>query len=387
MRTTTGTYTKGGVTYNYSVTYPNVMAFIYSRHLYVKLAITDANDDPVVGRRIQVTMQPTFLSGYEYRYTDANGEVMVDVARMMQIVTDNVRAEFNLNYATAVALWGASARVVGLYDSGTQIALLSLEAYNGADDMGDCWLKTSADEPMRLRWFKNYPFTFDFPNVDEVTLKKDGGTQSVVSWAQQTSSLHYPMQRVSASEVTALDNTTGVAKLTASGWCYIDKDGTLQTNQAYRLNLEVCDCDYDTGKVYLRWLGKHGEIFYWLFNRHSEAEQVTHERSRRAMVPNWRDTYGLLDSESVDNYDAAKTLTVYSGKVDKHYYDILRSLVKSPIVDMLTSLDTITTPTWTRVVIDGGTYAETLKAPDIRDNTSRQLVFNIILPKEGGVTL
>ena len=54
---------------------------------------------------------------------------------------------------------------------------------------------------------------------------------------------------------------------------------------------------------------------------------------------------------------------------------------------MLTSLDTITTPTWTRVAIDGGTYAETLKAPDIKDNTSRQLVFNIILPKEGGVTL
>lgn len=382
MRTTTGTYTKGGVTYNYTITYPNVIAFIYSRHLYATLTITDTSDDPVVGRRIRFAMV-----GSEFRDTDVNGEILIDMARLVQIATNNVRSEFNLDYSTPVVLWKSILRDFTFYDEEIAIATLYIDTYNGADDLGDCWLKTTAAEPMRLRWFKNYPFTFDFPNVAQINLRKDGGDVAVVSWAQQSSGTNYAMQRVSASEVTALSSTTNVARLTANGWCYIDKYGALQSPQPYRLNLEVCDCDYDADKVYLRWLGKHGEIYYWMFNRHSEAEQVAHEKSLRAMIPNWRDTYGLLDSETVDNYDASKVLTVYSGKVDKHYYNILRSLVKSPIVDMLTSLDTITTPTWTRVAVDGGTYAETLKAPDIKDNTSRQLVFNIILPKEGGVRL
>ncbi|MBQ2299198.1 MAG: hypothetical protein II278_07470, partial [Bacteroidaceae bacterium] len=73
MKKLNGTFVTGGVTYNYEAVMPESLIFIYSRHVYSYIKITDENGKGVEGLRVQqVIMGSTTMAGNnkEYRYTN-----------------------------------------------------------------------------------------------------------------------------------------------------------------------------------------------------------------------------------------------------------------------------------------------------------------------------
>lgn len=336
MRTATGTYTVGTTTYKYEVTMPEAIVFTHSNHIYLKVKITDTNDAAVSDHRIQITTNPTWF-GYEFRYTDANGELTVDMARVMQIITDNVKSEFNIDYANAVTLCQSLVRNIQLYDKGVQFYNIRVEAFNGADSVGDCWMNTAVNGRRLLRWFKNYPFTFDMPNLNEVSLTVDEGTAAVTEWPQATAGARlYSMQRANPARINALSAATKNFEVTTL-WYAFDEVGVLQSNRGNTVRVEIDNRAYDKNTVYLRWLGEHGEIYYWPFYRFQQQRDIKLTKHKRAMISDLYDDNGLLDTEYLNNSEETATLTVYSEFVDKTFFDMIMTIVRSPFVDMLVS--------------------------------------------------
>lgn len=336
MRTATGTYTVGGTTYKYEVTMPEAIVFTHSNHIYLKVRITDGNDDAVADRQIQITTNPNWF-GYEFRYTNANGELTVDMARVIQIITDNVKDEFNIDYNDAVTLCQSLIRNIQLYDKGVQFYNVRIETFNGADSVGDCWMNSAVKGARRLRWFKNYPFTFDFPNLDEVTLSVDGAEAAVSQWPLATAGMRvYAMQRANPVLISAVSSAAKSIDISAL-WYAFDAEGVLQSNMTNRLHVDVDSRPYNKNAVYLRWLGEHGEIYYWLFHRFQQQRDVKLTKNRRTMISDLYDDYGLLDTEQITDSKETATLTVYSEFVDKTFVDMIMTVVRSPFVDMLVS--------------------------------------------------
>ena len=384
MRTSTGTYTKSEDTYYYSVIYPEAIVFAHSRHAYIKINILDNDSFPESALALAFrVIHPNGSQFTETRYTDASGNLTIDIARILQIMTDNVKDEMNFDYENEITLRPGSDMKVRIYDGSVQVVEITFDLYNGADDIGDKWWN-SVHGKRKLKWFKNYPFTFDFPNVSEVNYQRDNGIiVADSSWQQGQTSLTYGIQRVSALN-TILSLATQCVDIWTP-WYGFDEEGVLQsfTN---RVSLEIDNQTYDKRKIYLRWIGKHGEVFYWLFDRHSLTEDVSREMSRRAMTPNWRDDNGLLDGDVIDGYDVEREMVVYSGMLDKGYYDLVHSVVDSPVVDILMN-DDLTDPLWNRVSVKGGSYTESLKYPALSSDRNKQVVLTLALPKKGGISL
>lgn len=441
MRTQTGTYTIGGVTYNYAVEAPDEMIFIHSRRLQIKLTITraapasgggtaereeegggtavsdgeeertatgqeqgsqertDGQEEraaatPVANRRVQVTTFPTFMRGYDFRYTDANGCLTVDIGRMMQVVTDNVAQEPDIDYRTVggVVLSKASRRHIRFYDGGTAICNIAFDAHNGADDIADCWEDNSIGGPRRLKWFKSYPFTFDFPNVTQEVLRRDGGNTSIGAHTHITTTLTNAVQRVIPANIAGLAaarRTIDIASAADDGFCF-NRLGVLTAGRN-RVFIEIDAQPYDTRKVYLRWLGKHGELFYWLFNRQYVEDSVSSETYDTA---GGAVSYDLLTGIADDGVTAIKAasrrLAVHSGLLNGHYYRLVRSVMSSPVVDMLAHHnygDERTYPLWRRVTIEAKKSSEIVRHPDTQGNASRELTLVIDIPGQEAAVL
>lgn len=444
MRTQTGTYTIGGVTYNYAVEAPDEMIFIHSRRLQIKLTITraapasgggtaereeegetpavseeertateqeqgsqeqglqertDGEEEraaatPVANRRVQVTTFPTFMRGYDFRYTDAQGSVTVDIGRMMQVVTDNVAQEPDIDYRTGggVVLSKASRRYIRFYDGGTAICNIAFDAHNGADDIADCWEDNSIGGPRRLKWFKSYPFTFDFPNVTEAAIRRDGGNTSIGAHTHITTTLTHAVQRVIPANISGLAaarRTIDIASAADDGFCF-NRRGVLTAGRN-RVFIEIDAQPYDTRKVYLRWLGKHGELFYWLFNRVSVEDTVSSETYDTGGGTRAYDNFtGVAYAGTADFKSSERRLTVHSGMLDAHYYRLVRSVMSSPVVDMLAHHnygDERTYPLWRRVTIEAKKSSEIVRHPDTQGNASRELTLVIDIPGQEAAVL
>lgn len=413
MRTQTGTYTIGGVTYNYAVEAPDEMIFIHSRRLEIKLTITRAAtgtkqgsqertdgeeeraaETPVSNRRVQVTTFPTFMRGYDFRYTDAQGSLTVDIGRMMQVVTDNVAEEPGIDYRTSggVVLSKASRRFIRFYDGGTVICNIAFDAHNGADDIADCWEDNSIGGPRRVKWFKSYPFTFDFPNVTQAAIRRDGGNTSIGAHTHITTTLTNAVQRVIPANIAGLAaarRTIDIASAADDGFCF-NRLGVLTAGRN-RVFIEIDAQPYDTRKVYLRWLGKHGDLFYWLFNRQYVEDSVSSDVFETAGGSvSYDPSTGIADDGVTEIKTASRRLAVHSGLLNGHYYRLVRSVMSSPVVDMLVYYDSGNNkdaPLWRRVRIEAKKSAESVRYPDTQGNASRELAFVIDIPGQEAATL
>lgn len=368
--------------YNYEAEFPDEIIFAYSKHILFKCRITNiADNTPAVGLKITFGI----ALEEEYRYTNSNGEVMIDAARLIQIITNNREKELSsiMYDATDVTLWNMGRLYASFIMEYNQMFYflgdaLGFTIVNGAHDNAENWRvgHTSSRTAFRLQMWRKYPFTFDV-GVGRIdyNLWGDPLTSSPDFPIRKTPVVDVPlgveMQQIRITPEYLIEDRTHSkstmwvrpqSMLTMTG----DTHGsTNTTNRSLIYKIEINECPRSDSKTYLRWLGKHGEVFYWLFDNISEDWNVKSDRYHKIIKD---DTFkGLVTNKMRDNgvirdAQVTKTRVLATELIDNHYYEIVRSIAESPYVDMLIGEEG--DEKWQRINVADGSFSRSLKVID-----------------------
>lgn len=362
--------------YNYTTESPEELIFAYSKSVYFKANIRDTSGNPSKGLKIKLSLNYNDRYYNEYRYTDSNGDVIFNAARLLQCVKNDRDKELaNVMYdANDYASWEMSEVFVGMaIDTGTSSAMLSLPylsyiLINGAHDNIRNWW----DKRKRLRYWTNYPFTFDLPNVDYLVFK----TINDAKWSSQSgfkvqTDLNYLFMRYTPYKVfSSLAGTPNkVIISTQANLGIMIKNGeiTPTTNSCL---LEVDRQERRSDKTYLRWLGSHGELFYWLFDNVTEEIAVKTDVYQRAIVDS--EFTGLVTNKIRDNglvRDSRQSVSrvITTDYLEAEYFELVQSVAASPYVDMLVGEGD--DEKWQRVNVADVTFQRPLRTAERAKNS------------------
>ena len=362
MQTINGT--AGG--YAYTLETPEELVFAYSNHVYFRLRLTEGNT-PVQGMRVRCLVADGDGKEHnERRYTDGDGRVTFDIARVLQVLTDNRDEEMsNLMYdANDYALWAMSQVTVGiiLEPGDTSIELATIfpahTVVNGCHDNARDWWSGER----RLKWWINYPFTYDQKDTDLVIIMQGAGGKNAEVHKMSDNALQ--LVRFNPAPYDDGKSPTMTIRLRRSdGFAIVD--GQMTTRQANPVHLDIDRCERNDRKTYLRWLGTHGEVFYWLFDNITEDIAIKSDTYARTMTD---DTFrGLVTNRMRDNgiikdSTTTRTRTVATDFLDKDCFELVASIAESPCVDMLIGSED--NEKWQRVLVADGSFSRSMKVAD-----------------------
>lgn len=357
-------YTGTSGNYKFTAQMPEDVIFARSKHVYARLNLRNAADDtPAIGVKIQgVCIVGVASFTNEYRYTDSNGDVIFDFARKMQIAMDaNLNKEMSMiDYSSNIpTLWNTAIGIIRFYDTGILIQGTTHTVVNGRhDNMNDWKINT------RLKRWAGYPFTMDFPNVDSVVIK--GLSPAILPTMKplKKAGSGASYQRLARYNVDNIIPPTGTWELsTADDEGFSVINGIVRPSSASVVIENDAHCN-DSNKTYLRWIGRHGEVFYWLFDNITEDTSVKSELYRRTMVDDVFTDSGVARNNTRDNgiikdISVTTTRTISTEYLDKCYYELVSSVAESPLVDMLIGSDR-----WQRINVADGSFSRSLKIAD-----------------------
>lgn len=369
MNITTGTAL--GKTYTTEV--PDELIFIYSKHVYFHAHIEGGAGVQI---RLTIANQDYIIIHDEWRYADGEGRVTFDIARVLQMLTDsrdkemsalmydaNDNAPWNMPSWNISLTWNAEMEQ-GVFQS-VQLAqyFTTFVLVNGAHDNAYDWRNTPKEkDAIRLKWWSEYPFTFDFINTDVIGVNQNG-TREVYDIIKLPADSMYQMIRLNPAGLDITANMALIFPRYLVGVTIID--GELYSDKRNFVMLDVDRCPRSDRKTYLRWLGSHGEVFYWLFDNVTEDISVKSETYSRAMPDN--EFRGLVTNRMRGNglirhSEMTRTRTIATEYLDNGYYDIVQSVASSPCVDMLIGDDN--SEKWQRVNVGDASFSRSLKTAD-----------------------
>ena len=369
MNITTGTAL--GKTYTTEV--PDEVIFIYSKHVYFRAHIEGGAGVQI---RLTIASQDYSIIHDEWRYADGEGRVTFDIARILQMLTDsrdnemsalmydaNDNAPWNMPSWNISLTWNAEVES-GVFQS-VQLAqyFTTFVLVNGAHDNAYDWRNTPRlNNPIRLKWWTDYPFTFDFINTDAISVNQNG-TKEVREISKLPADSMYQMIRLNPAGLGITADRATIIPYTDIGLTIID--GELYSNKRNVVVLDIDRCPRSDRKTYLRWLGSHGEVFYWLFDNVTEDISVKSETYSRAMADN--EFRGLVTNRMRGNglirhSETTRTRTIATEYLDNGYYDIVQSVASSPCVDML--IGDGDKEKWQRVNVSDASFSRSLKTAD-----------------------
>lgn len=387
-------YDLNGDLYYSSLYAPEWVDFAHSRSVpFVVNYIKDNDMAPEDGG--EVTLQLTdAVSGLTYTETkilDANGSTTFRTERFMQMFLDGTLADDTCYDYTAASKLITSLRIdFALIYKGVSAATGSMEIRSGMIDIMERYNSTKP----HLRYFEGLPFTFDFPNYKYAKVTRDGVSTSVSNMPAIGGGTPSSRIRVNMSQIWTLgtrqyvvETRDGDGHLRGVYWSIAKSTDTghvagsmLVVNDPVGVVITADPCNKG---VYLRYIGRHGEMFYWLFQPQQQGVSYGVDTYRRADIPIDRAVDGVVQDDTFAHYDKERTLKVYSQPLDGYEYKVVMQLFDAPYVDMLVEGDEAhpTDIIWRRVRIAKGSYSERLKHTD--DNTlNREVAFTIELPKE-----
>lgn len=369
----------------YQVTYPEAYVFAHSRHTYLDIdELRDGDGVPEAGAPVQLLIKNIGVNSGDYaetKYTDMNGKTTFDLARFLQIFMEgSVKPDADFDYTDPSKLVAMNIVHLELNAFGTQFWEEDFEVVNGADEPTDNWWSGER----RLKWWVNYPFTFDFRNLDEASLQVDGlaaVTKTLPQVTPDTST--YGRIRI---------NMNGFVNPTAKTVKLSTNDGMGAFNGAFSgsvynaVTLEARPQAMTGKHVYLRWLNRHGELSYWLFNRYSSQRATKAADSQRAYVKDERfDSLETIDNATIRTMTQQREIKVFTDALDGFDYEVVRQIFAAPFADMLIpELSKIDGPYWRRVHIKPETQVEPLQHSDDY-TTNRQVTITITMPEEGQI--
>lgn len=365
MNITTGTAL--GKTYTTEV--PDEVIFIYSKHVYFRAHIEGGAGVQI---RLNIYNQDGSINHDEWRYADGEGRVTFDIARVLQMLTDsrekemsalmydaNDNAPWNMPSWNILLTWNAEVEQ-GFFQS-VQLAqyFTTFVLVNGAHDNAYDWRNApTRRNPIRLKWWTDYPFTLDFINTDKIDVN-----DVIYDIVKLPADSMYQMIRLNPAGFSITADRALFLPRYAVGVTIID--GELYSNKRNAVMLDVDRCHRSDRKTYLRWLGSHGEVFYWLFDNITEDISVKSETYSRAMADN--EFRGLVTNRMRGNglirhSEQTRTRTIATEYLDNGYYDIVQSVASSPCVDML--IGDGDKEKWQRVNISDASFSRSLKTAD-----------------------
>lgn len=356
MNTNTGTVSG----FDYTIETPEELIFAYSKHVYFRLNLSRSGS-PIINQEIRLLLienNGNFMFD-DYRYTGSDGSVVFDVARVLQIAMKGRQEELSsiVYYPDISSLWNIKTFKISLIiNGGISITMPSIftdyRVALGAHDNINDWNRV----PVRLKCWSEYPFTFDFPDVNKINVSQNGST-------------YRPFTNIKVGDETlqfvrhTIDRFVGRSSRlwvrTNEGFGMAG-DKLLQGNNIVILDID--NCPRIASKTYLRWIGEHGEVFYWLFDNVTENMQVNSSLRYNALtddlfrgdVTNKTRGNGIIRDTSVTNTRALTT-----DYLDSDYYNLVRSVASSPCVDMF--VDDGSNGKWQRVNVSDITLSRSLK--------------------------
>jgi hypothetical protein len=344
--------------WQYTAIVPEKAIFIYSRHTYAKLNIRNLDGTAASAVRVQGVVDYAGKQyTNEYRYTDNDGNVTFDFAAILQTAKNDRDKELaSITYdATTFAPWQMGICSIRFYIGGVELRSASTfyELVNGAhDNMQDWWSKDR-----RLKWWTSYPFTFDFTNQERVAaIEKSGLQQEVATPYIETSMMALLVRFNAAAYLRPAGSRITIKNISHPGIAV--EDGIVIGTDNY-VTLDVERCSMSDRKTYLRWLGTHGEVFYWLFDNITESVEVKTETFRRTMVDDmFQGTATNLtrDNGIVRDCSSVTTRSIATEMLDGEYYDLVSSIGDSVAVDMYLGDNK-----WQRVNVADATFTKDIK--------------------------
>lgn len=365
MNITTGTAL--GKTYTTEV--PDEVIFIYSKHVYFRAHIEGGAGVQI---RLTIASQDYSIIHDEWRYADGEGRVTFDIARMLQMLTDsrdkemsalmydaNDNAPWNMPSWNISLTWNAEVEQ-GFFQS-VQLAqyFTTFVLVNGAHDNAYDWRNApTAKDAIRLKWWTNYPFTLDFINTDKIDVN-----DVIYDIVKLPADSMYQMIRLNPVGFGITADRALIIPRYKVGLTIID--GEIYSDERNAVVLDIDRCPRSDRKTYLRWLGSHGEVFYWLFDNVTEDISVKSETYSRAMADN--EFRGLVTNRMRGNglirhSETTRTRTIATEYLDNGYYDIVQSVASSPCVDML--IGDGDKEKWQRVNVGDASFSRSLKTAD-----------------------
>lgn len=366
----------------YQVTYPEDYIFVHSRHTYLDLVeLRDADYVPNSGALVtlEIIDNTTSTTYSEARYANQLAKATWDIGRFLQIFMDGtLKPDADFDYTGNSRMVASHSVTLNLHWGGVVFWTHDFEIVNGADEPIDCWW----DSQRRLRWWYNYPFTFDFRNLPDASVVINNGTAAVLNLPQITpDTMTYSRIRINPKCLTSSANTMRVLSQGGMGF-YL---GSFSGNRTDSVLLIGNGCKMSNQNIYLRWLNRHGELSYWLFNRYSKQRTIKAADYQGAYIKDER----FAGQATCDN-SLLRTLTVqgelkgFTDALDGIDYEIVRQLFTAPFVDMLLPEHSGKYPVWQRVNIKAENQTEPLRHSD--DYTqNRQVTITVTLPEEGQI--
>lgn len=343
--------------WQYTAIVPEKAIFIYSRHTYAKLNIRNLDGSAASAVRVQGVVDYAGKQyTNEYRYTDSDGNVTFDFAAILQAAKNDRDKEMALlTYEmTSFSSWQMGICSIRFYIGGVELRSASTfyELINGAHDNAQDWWS----KDRRLKWWTAYPFTFDFTNQERVAAIEKSGLMQEVATPYIKTSLTTLLVRFNAAILRTSGSRITIKNLSHPGIAV--EDGII-VGTDNRVTLDVERCPMSDRKTYLRWIGSHGEVFYWLFDNITESVEVNTETFRRTMVDDmFQGTATNLtrDNGIVRDCSAVTSRSIATEMLDGEYYDLVSSIGDSVAVDMYLGDNK-----WQRVNVADATFAKDIK--------------------------
>lgn len=343
--------------WQYTAIVPEKAIFIYSRHTYAKLNILNLDGTAASAVRVQGVVEYAGKQyTNEYRYTDSDGNVTFDFAAILQTAKNDRDKELtSITYdVRTFASWQMNICSIRFYIGSVELrsAYSLYELINGShDNIQDWWSKDR-----RLKWWTAYPFTFDFANQEKVAITNKGVQKELAVPYIETSMITLLVRFNAAAFLRPTGSTITIKNISHPGIAV--ENGIVIGTDNY-VTLDVERCPMSDRKTYLRWLGSHGEVFYWLFDNITESVEVKTETYRRTMTDDMFQgaaTNLTRDNGIVRDCSAVKSRSIATELLDSDYYDLVSSIGDSVAVDMYLGDNK-----WQRVNVSDETYNKDIK--------------------------
>lgn len=324
MRTTTFTSPYTG-----TVSYPNAIAFMYSRQPVIIEGPAGYSSEVSV----TVICDTNGSSSHTETRRMFEGRAEFDLSRIMQTLARDVDGVLQrVDYETA----GSLAEVFSLK--------VTVDGHKALDLSGDIHGMYGALDAAEVyggratrRLFMYYPQTVnvwkDLYGSLGMTLNGVSLNPSYAAGSQRCREV-CPQAAMGSALKARLESGLSVTGTTT--WLYRIQEGA-ESQQTTREITFIPDIRERGRGVYLRWLNRRGEVSYWLFDRRQmeTAGAVSEEFRRHYEGDPAAPVDSVFRNEQKRNYQEQRRLGLSASELSEEEFDELCTLLTSPVVEML----------------------------------------------------
>ena len=324
MRTTSFTSPYTG-----NVSYPNAIAFMYSRQPVIVVGPAGNSSEVKVtvvcdtnGSRSHTEMRRMFEGRAEFDISRIMQTLARDVDGVLQRVDYETGESLAEVFSLKVTVGGSTVLDLSGGIHGMYGALDAAEVYGGR---------------MTRRLFMYYPQTV---NVWKDLYGDLGMTLNTVplspSYAPGTSRCREVCPQAAMGSALKSRLESGLPVRGYTTWLYRIQEG-VESQQTTRPITFVPDTRERGRGVYLRWLNRRGEVSYWLFDRRQleTAAAVSEEFRRHYAGDPATPVDTVFRNEQKRNYQEQRRLGISAAELSEEEFDELCTLLTSPVVEML----------------------------------------------------